>query len=133
MDCYDDADFAGLWGHENPQDTICDRSRTVVVATFANCPLLWVSKIQTEIDLSTLHSEYAALSHSVRESLPLKSIIKEVIDSLGIDRKKLKFVSISTVYEENNGSIVVATIPRMTTTSKNIYVKYNWFRQNVGK
>ena len=23
VDCYDDADFAGQWGHENPQDPIC--------------------------------------------------------------------------------------------------------------
>ena len=28
VDCYDDADFAGLWGHENPQVPICARSRT---------------------------------------------------------------------------------------------------------
>ena len=63
----------------------------------------------------------------------MKSLIKEVIDNLGIDIKKLKFVSSSTVYEENNGSIAVATSPRMTPTSKQISVKYNWFRQHVGK
>ena len=45
VDCYDDAYFAGLWGHEDPQDPICARSRTVFVVTFANFPLLWVSKI----------------------------------------------------------------------------------------
>ena len=28
VDCYSDADFAGLWGNENHQDPICDRSRT---------------------------------------------------------------------------------------------------------
>ena len=28
VDCYADADFAGLWGHENPQDPIFARSRT---------------------------------------------------------------------------------------------------------
>ena len=44
-DCYADADFARLWGHENPQDPICARSRTRFVVTFANFPLLWVSKI----------------------------------------------------------------------------------------
>ena len=27
VDCYADADFVGLWGHENPQDPICARSR----------------------------------------------------------------------------------------------------------
>ena len=47
VDCYADADFAGLWGHEDPQDRIFARSRTGFVVTFANCPLLWVSKLQT--------------------------------------------------------------------------------------
>ena len=45
VDCYADTDFAGLWGHEDPQDPICARSRTVFVVTFSNCPLLWVSKL----------------------------------------------------------------------------------------
>ena len=42
-------------------------------------------------------------------------------------------MSSSTVYEENNGAIFVATILRMTPTSKHIAVKYHWFRQHVGK
>ena len=45
LDCYDDADFAGPWGHKNPQDPICDGSRTLFVVTFATFPLLWVSKL----------------------------------------------------------------------------------------
>ena len=92
-----------------------------------------MSKLQTELALSTLHSEYVALSHSVRALLPLKSLIKEVIDNLGIDNENLKFVSSSTIYEENNGAIVMATSPSMTPTSKHIDVKYHWFRQHVGK
>ena len=52
VDCYADADFLGMWGHENPQDPICDRSRNVFVVTFYNCTLLWVSKLQTEIALT---------------------------------------------------------------------------------
>ena len=47
VDCYADADFWELWGHEDPQDHIFDSSRTVFVVTFANCPLLLVSKLQT--------------------------------------------------------------------------------------
>ena len=34
MDCYARADFAGLWGHEDPQDPICARSRTGFAVTF---------------------------------------------------------------------------------------------------
>ena len=74
-----------------------------------------------------------ALFHYIRALLPLKSLIKEVIDNLGIDSENLKFWSSSTIYEENNGAIVVATSPRMNPTSKNISVKYHWFRQHVGK
>ena len=74
-----------------------------------------------------------ALSHSVRALLPLKSVIKEVIDNLGIESDNLKFVSRSTIYEDNNRAIVVSTSPRMTPSSKHIAVKYHWFRQHVGK
>ena len=69
----------------------------------------------------------------VRELLPLKPLIKEVIDNLGTDSEKLKFVSISTFYEDSNGAIVVATSPIMTTTSKHITIKYHCFMQHIGK
>ena len=133
VECYADVDFAGLWGYENSHDPIYARSRTGFVVTFANCPLLWVSKLQTEIALSTLHYEYVSLPHSVIVLLPLKSLIKQVIDNLGIESEKLKFMSSSTIYEDNNGSIVLATSPSITPTSRKIAVKYHWFRQYVGK
>ena len=133
VDCYDDEYFVGLWGHKNTQQHICVRSRILFVVTFDNCPLLWVSKIQTWIALSTIHSEYVVLSNSVRALLPLKSITKEVIDNLVIDSEKLKFLSISTVYDENNGSIVLSLSTRTTLTSKHIAIKYHWFRENIGK
>ena len=81
------------------------------MVTFENCPLLWVSKIQTDIAISRLNSEFVTLYHSVRALLPLKIIIKELIDNLVIDSENLKFVSISTFYEDNTGAIVVEKIP----------------------
>ena len=50
-----------------------------------------------------------------------------------IDSKKLDFLSSSTVYEYNNGYIIVAISPGMTSTSKRIDVKYHWFRQHTWK
>ena len=55
------------------------------MVTFAYCPILCMSKLKTDIVLYTLHSEYVALSHSFRDLLPWKILIKEVIDNLGID------------------------------------------------
>ena len=69
-----------------------------------------------------------ALSDSIRELLPLKSLIKEVIENLGIYSETLKFVSSSKIYEDNKVSIVVETITSMNPTSKQIVVKYHWLR-----
>ena len=63
----------------------------------------------------------------------MKSLIKEVIENLGIDCENLKFVSSSTIYEDNNGARVIVSSPKMTPTSKHISVKYHWFRQHVRK
>ena len=71
------------------------------------------------------------LSHSFRALLTLTVLIKELIQNLGIDIENLNFVSRCIVYEENNGAIVLATIPSMTSTSKHIAVKYHWFRQHI--
>ena len=66
VDFYADAYFTGMWVHENPQNPICDTSITVFAVIFSKIPLLWVSKLQTYISLSTIHSDYVALSHSFR-------------------------------------------------------------------
>ena len=42
-------------------------------------------------------------------------------------------MSISAVYEENIGAMVLATSTRMTPVSNHISSKYHWLRQNVGK
>ena len=73
-----------------------------------------------------------ALYNYVRSLIPLKSLIKKLIDNLGMDSEKMKFVSSSTIYEDNIGAIVVATSPSMNPTSKHISVKHHWFRQHVG-
>ena len=76
VNCYVGADFTIIPVHENPQDPICASSRTGFMEAFNHCPLLWLQNIQTDIDLSTLHSEYVILSNSVRYLLPLNNLIK---------------------------------------------------------
>ena len=93
VDWYAGTDFAGLWGNENTQDPICAKSRTGFLATFSIFPHLWVSKLQSKIAISKLDSEYVVSTHYVRALITLKSIFKEVIDNLGIDSEKLKFIS----------------------------------------
>jgi hypothetical protein len=49
LDCYVDADFAGLWNPDEAEDPTTLKSRTGYVITFCGCPVLWASKLQTEI------------------------------------------------------------------------------------
>ena len=71
VDCYVDADFAGIWSIEDNRDPICVKSRTGCISMFINSPILWVSKFQTQVALSTMESDYITLSHSMRELIGL--------------------------------------------------------------
>jgi hypothetical protein len=62
IDFHVDADFAGLFGVEDGQDPVSVKSRTVYVIFFCGVPLLWVSKLQSLIALSTMEAEYVALA-----------------------------------------------------------------------
>ena len=66
VEFYADVDFAGLCGHENPQDTICARSIFVFGVMFAHLLLLSLSKLQTDISPFTRHYECVELYHFVR-------------------------------------------------------------------
>ena len=54
------------------------------------CPLLWSSKLQTQIDLSTMESEYIALSQYMRELTAVRDILKEIYEHVLMDPSKVK-------------------------------------------
>jgi hypothetical protein len=72
INCYVDADFAGLWPHEDKEDPICVKSRSGYVICLSYCPVVWCNKLQHEITTSTMEAEYNALSITMRVLLPLK-------------------------------------------------------------
>jgi len=71
-------------GIEASDDPNSAKSRTGYIMTIANCPVLWVSKLQTEIALSILESEFIALSSSFRSLIPVKRLIEETRSGLDI-------------------------------------------------
>ena len=132
LDCYVDADFAGLWRHEDDQDPVCVKSRSGFVMTLGNCPFIWASKLQTEIALSTLEAEYIALSNSMREVIPMRRLLEEIGEKLNLSFCKPTMIH-SKVFEYNNGALGLATSPKMTPRTKYIGVKYHWFKDKVGE
>ena len=132
LECYVDADFAGLWNYEDPHNPVCVRSRSGYVITFSGVPIMWKSKLQTETALSTMEAEYIALSMAMRELLPLKELIIEVCGESGLHVNDITEIH-STIWEDNAGCVILANmeLPRMTPRSKHYAVKYHWFRDKL--
>ena len=132
LDCYVDADFAGLYNFEDYQDPHCVRSRTGFVIFLGNCPIIWKSTLQKEIACSTMESEYIACSTACRDVLPLIDLVQEVGHVLKMPSKDSSQLH-CTIWEDNIGALTLAQLelPRMTPRSKHIAVKYHWFREHV--
>lgn len=60
IDAYPDADFAGMYGVERPDDPACVKSRTGYVINVASVPMLWKLNFKTE--LSTMEAEATAMA-----------------------------------------------------------------------
>jgi len=64
--CWADASHTGEWARMNADiDATTAKSRSGYVILYAGCPLIWASKLQTEIALSSTEAEYIALSQSL--------------------------------------------------------------------
>ncbi len=133
LDCFVDADFAGLWNFEDDQDPVCVRSRTGYVMTLNGCPVHFVSKLQTEIALSTLEAEYIALSQAMRDLVPMRRLLHELVANMDPSAQEGSAFLKSTIWEDNNGAISTAKSPKMTPRTRHIAVKYHYTRSHIAK
>ena len=92
---------------------------------YAGCPLVWSSKLQTEIALSTAEAEYIALSLSLREVIPAMHLMKEFNDMFPVNLIKPGFC---LVHEDNQSCIAMANLKKMTPRTKHIALKYHHFK-----
>jgi len=131
FDCYVDASHAADWNKETAaDDSSTAKSRMGWVISYGGCPLLWASKMQTEIALSTTEAEYIALSQSMREVIPLIALMKEAkIMKVPIQPVPPKVHC--RVFEDNSGAIEIAKVPKMRPRTKHLNIKYHHFRSFV--
>jgi Reverse transcriptase (RNA-dependent DNA polymerase) len=132
LDCWVDADFAGLYGYEDEQDPVSVKSRTGFVLTLFGCPVLWSSKLQTDITLSSTAAEYVAFSMAMRELLPLRRLLEELSSKMDLPVIKQSLVR-STVFEDNMGCLSLVTLPKMSPRNKYLALKYHFFREHIGE
>ncbi len=133
IDAYPDADFAGMYGHEKPTDPSCVKSRSGFVITFADVPILWQSKLQTETALSTMEAKIIALAACCRELFPIIDMVVGLTAAvqLPIGETTMNL----SVHEDNSGALVLAKTlpPQFTPRSKYYASKTIWFREEIHK
>ena len=66
LKCYVDADWAGSWLRSYLSSPAGVLSRSGILIKYANCPILWGSKMQSLVALSTTEAEIIALSTAWR-------------------------------------------------------------------
>jgi hypothetical protein len=95
-----DADWAN-----NPTDR---KSITGYVFMYVNGPVMWKSKRQSSVALSSTEAELFAISEATKQSL----YIRKLITSLGIPQQQIK------IYNDNQSSIIISSQPSSSSHPK---------------
>ena len=132
FDVYADADFCGNFNKTDVPRSDMARSRSGYVIFYGGCPIVWASKLQSEIALSTTEAEIISLSTSLRTVIPLMHITKEM--------KALGFPVLSTqprvhcrAFEDNNGAYELATVYKYRPRTRYLCTKLFHFKSYVEK
>jgi hypothetical protein len=131
FDCYCDADFAGNWNRSlAPFDPSTAKSRSGWIVFYTGCPVIWASKLQSQVAMSTTEVEYIAMSQSLRDVLPIMFLVNEI--------KTYGFTVILTipnvfckVFQDNSGALELARFPKLHPRTKHINTCYHHFREHV--
>ncbi len=114
IDAYPDADFAGMYGHEDRTDPACAKSHTRFIIPFAECPVFWQSKFQTETALSMMEAEIIALSECGRELFPIIDMVCSLAEATNLPIGNTT-MNVS-IHEDNLAALALAkTLPPQFT------------------
>ena len=133
FECYCDADFSGNWNKEfASNDPSTAKSRSGWIVFYANCPILWASKLQSQVALSTTEAEYIAMSMALRDVIPIMALVQEMRE------RHFKVICSAPyvyckVFEDNSGALELARLPKLRPRTKHINVCYHHFREHVRK
>lgn len=84
--------------------------------------IVWQSKKQTNVALSTVESEYMTISQAVKEALWLRTILS----GLGLRQENQTVIS-----RDNQGCIALANHPTAHERSKHIEIKHDFIRDKL--
>jgi hypothetical protein len=136
LDCFVDADFAGLFGRDPPESPSSVKSRTGYIISVGGCYILCKSQLQSTIALSTSEAEYGALSQAMRAVIPIRETLLEMIKVVemvdtngtypfGMKDRLVKFQTV--IHEDNSAALSLAVKQKVTSRTKHWCVKFHFF------
>ena len=66
--------------------------------------------------MSTMEAEYIALSTTMHDLIPLRTLVDEIKELMNADVQPCQ--TFSKMFKDNNGALILAMMPRMTPQSK---------------
>jgi hypothetical protein len=132
LECYVDADWAGSWLDRSSNDPLSSHSRTGFVILYAACPIIWASKMQQLIALSTTEAKYIALSTALREVITVIHLLEDLrSQEFRIFHPTPKITC--RTFEDNESCIEIATNHTTRPRTKHLSVRLHHFRSHVVK
>ena len=130
LECYVDADWAGSWQERSSHDPLSSHSRTGFVILYAGCPIIWASKMQQLIALSTTEAEYIALSSALRDVIYVTHLLEDLRDQGFKVHHPTPKITCRT-FEDNKSCIEIATNHKTRPRTKHLSVRLHHFRSHV--
>ena len=131
FECYCNAAFSGNWNQElASHDPITSKSWSGWVIFYAGCPIVWASKLHSQVALSTTEAEYIALSMSLRDVLPIMFLIDEMRER-GLQVICTAPQVYCKIFEDKSGALELAHLPKLRPCTKHINVCYHHFCEHV--
>ena len=124
---YCDTNFSGNWLRSDAEyDPSTAKSRSVWITFYAGSPIIWSSKLQTQVALSTTKAEYIALSQSLRDVIPVMQFLEEM-RSCGFKVICTELHVYCKTFEDNSGALKLDCLPKLRPRTKHINVCYHHF------
>ena len=92
--------------------------------------MLYASKLQNLVTLSTTEAEYVSLSEGLRETIPVMDFLEEIA-RLDFTQVVRKTVVRCKAFEDNEGTLKLVLVHKLRPRTKHINSKYHHFRSHV--
>jgi Reverse transcriptase (RNA-dependent DNA polymerase) len=114
FEAFCDADFGS---------DVSARSTSGLILLVNKSPIIWRSKLQSCVTISTAEAETV----SACEAAVLIMWIRNILEELGYD------MGSTTLWEDNNAAIAIATKPERKSRIRHMHVKYMYLQEKVSE